>query len=272
MLPFKHLFVSTSLLATFLLPITACGPDAGEPSTELTDELQDEPQDEPLSAPPEELDLCASSFESATPRTIQGVVDRLNELPKPTSIPCFLRSLPRPLRLSATDSIFSAQPAVGARSPRFFIFSGALIISVVPSGNGAPLLEMGEVVNETDSVKAEIKFPVEEQLTPAAPYEGLRFNETLTTCGICHAGERVAEGYPTGAFVSEAIRPRDVELVDLEDLEREATACASAPGTAPEADAEADPEAELVRCAMLQALFAGEVTERNFPETFDDFF
>lgn len=242
-MPRRLLCKSALVLPLLLLP--ACGAEEGE-----------EPQSEAV----EEPDLCATDLESATPTTIQGVVDRLNELPKPTSIPCFIRSLPRPLELSATDSIFSAQPAVGVRSPRFFIFSGSLIITVVPTGDGAPLLEMGEVVNETDSVKAEIKFPVEGPLSDAAPYEGLLFNEDISTCGICHSGEGEAEGYPAGAFVSEAIRARNVDLVELEALASEAAVC----------DAEADPEPG--RCAMLQALFGGEVTEGKFPETFDDFF
>ena len=54
---------------------------------------------------------------------IQSVVDWINAMEKPLTLPCFVASLPRPLRTNSVDSDFSAQPAIGRRSPtRVFLF------------------------------------------------------------------------------------------------------------------------------------------------------
>src|SRR5690349_18615452 len=59
----------------------------------------------------------------APPQTIEEVTERLNALPAPASLPCFVASLPRPLKVVATNSRFSVQPADGPNSPRIFILT-----------------------------------------------------------------------------------------------------------------------------------------------------
>ncbi|AKF10359.1 hypothetical protein [Sandaracinus amylolyticus] len=190
---------------------------------------------------------------SASPRTIDEVVALINALPSPVTIPCFLEALDRPLYVEATLSRVSAQPAFGERSPRIFLFVGDLVLSIVPDGEGAPLLEMSEFVEETRSRKAELHMPIATPVSSAAPYERVLY-ETGTTCGGCHRSEERDETIDfTDAFVSGALRPRDDDLVDLDALRSEWLACS--------------PQEEPDRCAMLEALFAhGLVAHRSFPE------
>ena len=190
---------------------------------------------------------------SNAPRTISETVTLINSLPKPLSLPCFLESLARPLEISATYSLLSAQPAQGARSPRIFLFQESTLLSIVPAGEGAQLLEFGEQRPELRSLKAELVFPVSASLEPSAPFEGLMFNSQFTTCGGCHAGElRESEisGVPT--LVSVALRPRPSELVSTASLIHEFEIC--------------DRALEPQRCAMLDGLLGwGQVTDRAFP-------
>lgn len=191
---------------------------------------------------------------SASPRTIDEVVTLINALPSPVTVPCFLEALDRPLRVEATISRFSAQPAYGERSPRMFLFIGDLVLSVVPDGTGAPLLEMAEYVEDAVSRKAELHLPIETPVSRAAPYEQVRF-EGGTTCGGCHGGEERDEAIDfADAFVSRALRPRDSDLVELDRVRSEWLACS----------AEEEPE----RCAMLEAIFGhGTVLHRSFPDS-----
>ncbi|WP_236518779.1 hypothetical protein [Sandaracinus amylolyticus] len=191
---------------------------------------------------------------SGSPRTIDEVVTLINALPSPVTIPCFLEALDRPLYVEATLSRVSAQPAFGERSPRIFLFIGDVVLSVVPDGEGAPLLELAEFVEETRSRKAELHLPIETPVSPAAPYERVRY-ESGTTCGGCHSGEVRDETIDfTDAFVSRALRPRDTDLVELDLLRSEWLACS----------AQEEPD----RCAMLDALFAhGPVAHRSFAES-----
>ena len=181
----------------------------------------------------------------------------MNGLPKPVSLSCFLEALERPLRLVATQSFFSAQPAVGARSPRIFLFMDGIIHSIVPEGSPSNLLEMGEATSPGSSIKAELEFPITENITLATAFERLPLDD-LTTCGVCHDGHLPVLGIE-GAFESEVLRPRDQELVPLADLEAEARSC----------DAVLEPE----RCAMLGALFQhGEVVGTAFPSSVNTIF
>jgi hypothetical protein len=190
---------------------------------------------------------------SDSPRTIAETVTLINALPKPLSLPCFLESLARPLQMNATNSLFSAQPAKGVRSPRIFLFQDPNVMSIVPDGEGAALLEFGEQRPEYRSLKAEIAFPVATQLEPSAPFDHLRFSPQVTTCAGCHAGE-LPESEISGvrAFVSLALRPRPFDRVSVQSLSYELEIC--------------DRAREPQRCAMLDALFGwGPVTERDFP-------
>lgn len=210
-----------------------------------------EPQPEPEPEP--ELVPCApASGTTGSPSSIAETVDLVNGLPKPVSLACFLEALDRPLRVVATRSFFSAQPAVGSRSPRIFLFMDGIIQSIVPEGIPSNLLEMGEATTPGSSIKAELEFPITENITLATAFERLPLDD-ITTCAVCHNGHVPVLGID-GAFESEVLRPADVELVPLADLENEARIC----------DAELEPE----RCAMLDALFQhGEVIAAEFPRT-----
>ncbi|HTV22555.1 MAG TPA: hypothetical protein VMG12_27895 [Polyangiaceae bacterium] len=229
----------------------------GAPELPAASESQAEagsgPQPE-LEPPPElEPQRCVPApGTTGRPSSIAETVDLVNGLPKPVSLACFLEALERPLRLVATRSFFSAQPAVGARSPRIFLFMDGIIQSIVPEGTARNLLEMGEATTPGSSIKAELEFPIDEDITLATAFERLPLDD-LTTCGVCHNGHVPVLGID-GAFESEVLRPADRELVPLTDLENEAQSC----------DAALEPE----RCAMLGALFQhGDVIAAEFPRS-----
>jgi hypothetical protein len=200
---------------------------------------------------------------SGAPDSIAEAVALINALPQPVTIPCFLESLDRPLHLQAAHSIFSAQPARGIRSPRFLIYpggpAGKLVATVAPEGDGRALLEFGEFVDATRTLKGELKFPIEAAVDPAAPYEQIRSGEG-TTCRGCHRAEErhAAVGFAQ-AYVSAALRPEPRAHVDLDGLQRERASC----------DAQKEPE----RCAFLEALFGqGEVRLRELPSSLPTIF
>ncbi len=155
--------------------------------------------------------------------------------------------------MNATHSLFSAQPSQGVRSPRIFLFQEPNVMSIVPAGEGAALLEFGEQRPEFRSLKAEIEFPVSAQLEPSAPFEQVLFNPQITACAGCHAGElQESEVAGVRSFVSLGLRPRPSDWVSVQSLSHELEIC--------------DRALEPQRCAMLDALFGwGEVTERAFP-------
>jgi len=133
------------------------------------------------------------------------------------------------------------------------LFQDPVVLSIVPEGDGAPLLEFGEQRPELRSLKAEITFPVTTQLARSAPFDHLLFASQLTTCGGCHAGEvQESEILGVRTFVSLALRPRPQELVPAASLSHELEIC--------------DRAREPQRCAMLDGLMGwGPVTERAFP-------
>src|SRR6187551_2246457 len=94
---------------------------------------------------PVDLAIChPPSGISGAPQTIEDVTALINALAAEhdgkVELPCFVASLDRPLGATASAGYFSAQPAHGARSPRVFLWSGALVLSVVPEGIGKDLL------------------------------------------------------------------------------------------------------------------------------------
>ena len=197
---------------------------------------------------------------SASPPTIQDVIDLVNALPKPVSLPCLLETLQRPLRMHATRSTISAQPAVGRRSPRVFLFFDGLVVSVVPAGMGSALLELGEVRTELRTLKAELEFPVHETLPRDAPFKRILYQEGRTTCAFCHAAEVPDERTDfTQAFVSQALRPAlQADRVSVAELGAELATC--------------DDAAEPERCAMLKSLYGqGTPLDSEFPNTFQIF-
>lgn len=217
------MFRSTALI----LLLTACveGPSSGSPDAGHV-----------LSAA---LRACADRPASAA--TISAFVNHINALPMPVTVPCAVASLKRPLDLVATNSISSAQPAVGSRNPRIFLLSVGLALSVVPEGTGAELIELGEWVTAMRTEKGELSFPVTEPVPVELPRSRVLFTSTSTTCGLCHNAEQL-DSPDAGRFVSDAFRPRDETLVPLSLLMAEHEACASTP------DAGA-------RCELYHALF-----------------
>lgn len=190
---------------------------------------------------------------SGSPGTIAETVNLINALPKPVTIPCFLASLDRPLRVSMTSNPFSAQPAAGRRSPRIFIMIDDLFLSIVPDGQGAKVIEMSELTSPTLSVKAEVAFPVEKELTPNDPFSRIRY-QGGTACAACHGIEQKAAGFGSpDAFESLALQPRTSTLVPLLELQEEWNHC----------DQSSEPE----RCALLDALFDGAVESQSFPSS-----
>ena len=194
---------------------------------------------------------------SGSPRDIDALVALVNALGAERSFPvemtCVLESLARPLGFLASRSPFSLQPTTDPRSPRFFLFSGNLVMTAVPVGAGRDLLELGYQVSETRSIKAEIAFPVATRLPPAQPYEHI-LRDTLTSCGSCHGFEEPAPQAATpNAFSSLVFKPLKSQEVDLPFLRDQFLAC----------DAATEPE----RCAIFAAVFAhGDLEPRAFSD------
>lgn len=199
---------------------------------------------------------------SASPSNTQEAIALLNALPKPTSVACFVESLARPLGVQITNSIFSAQPALSAQSPRVFIKMGAGWLSIVIDGDPSYLVEFGEVVgtDPTQSVKGELRLPLQGPVAPSAAYDRVQFGVASTTCGLCHYNEQHADNLPfASAYGSIAFQPRADSLVSVESLRGESQRC--------------DWQAEAHRCEMLSALFdGGSVVELPFPSTLPTFF
>jgi hypothetical protein len=211
----------------------------------------------PDDSPRAPLAECAE-LQDMAPEDIPAVVERLNALPPPRDLSCFVASLPRPLSVVATSSVFSLQPADGELAPRIFILVGyRLILSVVARGDGASYLELGELVDETRSIKGELLFPLADDVPADEPYR--RIIEDQRQCGFCHQGEEPHDTRPS-AFVSPAFKPREDSLVPLSTLRSIRKECDT-----PEGDGE--------HCAMMRALFDyGPVWPGTFPDRMATFF
>ena len=206
---------------------------------------------------------CQAPAGTATPDTIEQAVALLNALPKPTSVACFVETLPRPLIAFATNSPLSAQPAVSSESPRVFLKTGQLWSSIVLDGPSSELLEFGYLLPPEDdvvlSVKGELEFPITEALSPGAPYDHLELGGG-SECRLCHYGERL-QPVPgiDNAFASIAFRPIPNTRVPIDSLRTAHQLC--------------DVRVDQRRCEMLSALFDGGVVEEGaFPEELPTFF
>jgi hypothetical protein len=209
----------------------------------------------PDHTPSAELTRCASR--RAEVASIADVVARLNAL-APVDAPCFVASLPRPLAVTATHDVTSAQPAASKASPRLFFLLPTIVISAVPEGEGGKLLELGEWVTPTRTIKGEIAVPVAAPLASDAPYKKVLQGQFATVCGVCHHGESAHPTIPD-AFVSVAFKPRRAALVTVAELEAHHRACVRA----------ADQSA---RCEMFHAIFDfGPVTQGAFADEVETF-
>ena len=198
-------------------------------------------------APPEPAPCAAPPGVSGSPRNFEAAVALMNALPKPTSLPCFLQSLERPLELYLTRSELSLQPADGADRPRTFIVLGELVLSVVTNEKFISRLELGYRTAPGRSVKGEVAFPLARAVTAADITERIRIGN-VSICGGCHGAETRPTDpfFPDGAFESAIAVPLSPYEVELQALRAEAASC----------DRTQDPE----RCAQLSAIFDhGEV-------------
>jgi hypothetical protein len=198
---------------------------------------------------------------NGTPSTVEEAVALLNELPKPTSVACFVESLDRPLVANATNSVFSAQPATSYQSPRVFLKVGRTWISVVVDGAATNLVEFGYLLDDgLHSLKGELKLPSTEALPLTAPFKRVRYNEESTLCGACHREETLerVDG-DTSIYSSFAYRPRPETRVPIDFLRTESQTC--------------DWDLQPHRCEMLSALFdGGSVDEGEFPAEMETFY
>lgn len=217
-----------------------------EPLLDVESESSGSPEQE---APRE----CIAPQGLGSPATVEDTVALINALPKPTSLPCFLESLDRPLQVAATQSARSAQPSTGEENPRLFITRDTMILSVLPDGPGANLLEFAVDVGDGLSVKGELTFPVEAEIEVTAPYVQILRNPG-TSCGTCHDLEQHWETVDdVPLFASEALQYPAEDDVSPAYVGALAQRC----------DAEATPQ----RCGMLTAVFAhGDVLPKRLPE------
>ncbi len=195
------------------------------------------------------LEACASGV--ADVDSIAKVVERLNSLPPPVSVACFVAGLRRPLNIVAADSNLSAQPAASAKSPRIFLLQPGIVLSVVPEGAGAKVMEMGQWVTNKRTVKGELEMPVTGPLAPDAPLKHVAQSNDTTTCAICHRAEEPYPGIP-GGYASAAFRPNPGQEVKVGALAAEHRACIDLGDTSE-------------RCALFHALFDfGQVRQGAF--------
>jgi len=203
--------------------------------------------------------LRACATKPAAVSTIAAVTARVNALPAHASVGCLVASLARPIELVATTSTFSAQPAGGATSPRVFIFVPGLILSVVGDGAGAKLLELGEYVTPTRTLKGELELPASAALASDAALTRVEQTNGTSSCGVCHRNE---QPHPTlaHAYVSVAFRPNPGTEVKLPSLIAEHQRCV-------------DTAEVSERCELSHALFDfGAVRQGAFPPQLELFF
>lgn len=244
----------TGIWATIVSTIlTGCG---GAVLPETHNE-QEQPVERAACAAPEGLVLT----------DIESVTDWINALPKPLDLPCFIQSLPRPLNVNLTESIFSAQRSNGRGNPRVFIFIDRLVLSVVPQeltpkGAADPkpnLLELSYRTTDINSIKAELVFPLQQTIAYSEPYVRTNHNFAPSVCGVCHGPETIAlEFEEVSAYDSRMLRPLSGYEVPIELLKNENRFC--------------DPSSEAHRCAMLDALIGeGDIYWRDFETNIPQF-
>jgi hypothetical protein len=195
---------------------------------------------------------------SGAPASIDDAVRLVNSLPRPVTVTCFVESLDRPLHITASQSVISLQPADGRRSPRIFLMTDQLVMSIVVDGKGRNLVDFGQFVTTTRTLKGELAFPAQADVPAAEPYQRIHSlnpstGEMGTSCRFCHPDEQPAmqAGGAVG-YISGAFRPDFRTQVPLDDVRHERAIC--------------NPAAEPDRCDFLRALLDhGDVVESAFP-------
>lgn len=198
-----------------------------------------------------------------SPDSINEVVDLINALPRPLTLPCFVSSLARPLNIYPTDSARSAQPARGERSPRVFLMRAPLVMSIAMEGVAAHSLEISEFTSAQKSIKAEIKFPINQgDITLASVFEKVDIEGNESSCAGCHEGEQKIDHliYPGPIYENFAIKPTEDQKLSVEDFRGEFFLC------------DLQPE-QGHRCDMITSIFNyGEVKFKDFPDETPTFF
>ena len=238
----------TLLMIILTLPLAACEQKSPETKTPTAIAIK------------ESCDVSKLSDNLRDPQSIEAAVELINALPKPVDIPCFLKSLKRPLYVSSTSSTISAQPAAGVENPRVFIFKGDLIIAVAPAGDGRDLIEFSEYRSLTRTTKAEVLFPVESDVSKSSVYSRVSTG-AQTSCSGCHSNE-IEDHEVDGVKVysSLALRPIDGKEVELEELDKQLYLCQFS-------------KDDSSRCAFFKALLThGEVKPWEFPSGMPTFF
>jgi len=140
-----------------------------------------------------------------------------------------------------TASTFSLQPG-NATNPRIFVFSGSLIMSVVPTGAANDQIELAQyTTSSVRSIKGQLVFPVTAPIAAAEPYDSVRLGGG-TLCGDCHSGEVPAPQVTvTSAFESDVFQPRASQIVPLQKMQDDNATC--------------DPQQDAARCGILKGLF-----------------
>lgn len=230
--------VGRLFVATACMTPASCVDDQQAPDTTATGVDTAEPESRwPLPR------TCVAPEGLGRPSTIEQVVELVNALPKPTTLPCVVESLERPLSLYASTSVAGAQPASGPQNPRIFLFFGDLTMSVVAEGEARGTLELSYALAQEDrqSIKAELVFPLDEVVPQSAPYEQVDVGEG-TICGICHGNEARVESIDFAEAYSSDIYQDDPEYsLPLSFIRQVALDC--------------DPEDSAMRCEMLDAVF-----------------
>ncbi len=200
---------------------------------------------EPMGPVPPAVDpsICQPpSGVSGRPRNLSQAISLINSLPRPTTLPCFLQALERPLQVYMTRSDQSLQPSPGARSPRTFIVNEPLVMSIVFEGDAQVTLELGYRTAEARSIKTELVFPLRSDVTVANMFDEV-MNGRVTRCSACHTSESELfnDEIQANVFESDTYAPFEVYEVDVESVRGENASC--------------DKAAEPARCALLSALF-----------------
>ena len=165
-----------------------------------------------------------ASIKSGQTITIKTLIEHLNDMEKPVSILDFLKTLPRPFKLTASTSIYSLQPSDGPDSPRFFLFFGSLIMALVPTGPGSNSIELAFQVSDAQSVKGEINFPVISDLASDDPFKEILSNlPTVSYCSGCHKNEQAVRrlsSLPPAALRSDILAPAPDTVLTTESLNK----------------------------------------------------
>ena len=143
-----------------------------------------------------EANLCVAPPGMGSPSTIDEVVQLLDVLPEPVSVPCLVQALDRPLAINSTSGIVSAQPAESVHNPRIFIFTDGLALSIVPAGRGRDLLELGQYDTPEESLKGELHMPVDTPVTKDAGVQATGVRIGLARGGSCRAPGVRCDGGP----------------------------------------------------------------------------